>query len=136
MTTRRRQKKTLTPPSRARARRDVLTLVLSPTRELAAQIENEARKLTKFDPINLICVIGGTNIKTDQRKLAAGPPVDVLVATPGRLIDHLENTPGVAEAVRALKILIFDEADQLLEMGFKVRGGGPSGGGTRTRTNR
>jgi len=99
--------------------RDILTLVLSPTRELAAQIENEARKLTKFDPINIICVIGGTNIKTDQRKLAANQPVDLLVATPGRLIDHLENTPGIAEAFRAIKILIFDEADQLLEMGFK-----------------
>lgn len=41
------------------------------------------------------------------------------MATPGRLIDHLENTPGIAEAFRAIKILIFDEADQLLEMGFK-----------------
>ncbi|GMI08510.1 hypothetical protein TrVE_jg6697 [Triparma verrucosa] len=99
--------------------RDILTLVLSPTRELAAQIETEARKLTKFDPINIICVIGGTNIKTDQKRLAAGAPVDLLVATPGRLIDHLENTPGIAEAFRAMKILIFDEADQLLEMGFK-----------------
>lgn len=99
-------------------RGSILTLILSPTRELASQIETEAKKLTKYEQINTVCVIGGTNIKTDQRRLNVDR-LDLLIATPGRLIDHLENTPGVAQAVSRIKILIFDEADQLLEMGFK-----------------
>jgi superfamily II DNA/RNA helicase len=69
-------------------------LVLSPTRELASQIENEAVKLTKFHrSIQVVCVVGGTNINTDKKRLAQ--KVDILVATPGRLQDHLKNTAGV-----------------------------------------
>ncbi|GMH60491.1 hypothetical protein TrRE_jg4123, partial [Triparma retinervis] len=104
--------------TRQAPRGSILTLILSPTRELASQIETEAKKLTKYEAINTVCVIGGTNIKTDQRRLNVDR-LDLLIATPGRLIDHLENTPGIAQAVRNIKILIFDEADQLLEMGFK-----------------
>ena len=88
-------------------------LVLSPTRELASQIENEAVKLTKFHrSIQVVCVVGGTNINTDKKRLSPG--VDILVATPGRMIDHLENTPGFAQKLRgSLKTLIMDEADQV-----------------------
>jgi ATP-dependent RNA helicase MSS116 len=103
---------------RGGAGQQVQTLCLSPTRELASQIETEARKLTKYMPVQITCVIGGTNIKSDQRSLA-GKFTHVLIATPGRLIDHLENTPGFAQSVSNLRVLILDEADQLLEMGFK-----------------
>jgi len=97
----------------------VQTLILSPTRELAAQIETEARKLTKYMKINIVCVIGGTNIKSDQRRFVEANTLHLLIATPGRLIDHLENTPNFAQSISKVKVLVMDEADQLLEMGFK-----------------
>eukprot|EP00911_Craspedida_sp_UC1_P000355 UC1_evm1s273 len=96
---------------------DISVLCLSPTRELAAQILAEADQLTRFQPLKTLCVFGGTNVKGDQRKLQQ--QVDILVATPGRLTDHLENTPGFRAKLDNLQVLIFDEADQLLEMGFQ-----------------
>eukprot|EP00403_Amphidinium_massartii_P028544 CAMPEP_0178391400 /NCGR_PEP_ID=MMETSP0689_2-20121128/11144_1 /TAXON_ID=160604 /ORGANISM="Amphidinium massartii, Strain CS-259" /LENGTH=759 /DNA_ID=CAMNT_0020011943 /DNA_START=51 /DNA_END=2327 /DNA_ORIENTATION=+ len=95
----------------------ISSLVLSPTRELAAQITKEAEALTRFQKMNVVCVIGGTNINKDKSLLSKR--VDVLVATPGRMGDHLDNTAGIAERCSQIKVLIFDEADQLLEMGFK-----------------
>ena len=92
-------------------------LVLSPTRELAMQIYEECRMLTHFQRIKSQVVYGGTNIRTDQRNLQG--VVDILIATPGRLIDHLDNTDGFAGRVEQLAILILDEADQMLEMGFR-----------------
>jgi len=90
----------------------VSALVLSPTRELAAQIADEGKILTSFVNFNIVCVVGGTNINTDKKRLSPG--VDILVATPGRMIDHLENTPGFAQKLRgSLKTLIMDEADQV-----------------------
>jgi len=62
-------------------------------------------------------VVGGTNVKTDITKLRNQTP-QILVATPGRLIDHLENTPGFIKSLSSLRVLVFDEADQLLNMGF------------------
>jgi len=103
-------------------RRQIRALVISPTRELACQIENEAKDLLKFQPpnsVNVLCVYGGVNISKDMRSLNSGPPVDVLVATPGRLEDHLANTPGFRERLKGIQFLIMDEADQLLEMGFR-----------------
>lgn len=97
--------------------RFVSVLVLSPTRELASQIQAEAVKLTTFHPIEICCVVGGTNINTDKKRLAK--QVDILVATPGRLQDHLKNTPGVVQKLGQLQVLALDEADQLLEMGFR-----------------
>lgn len=97
--------------------RFVSVLVLSPTRELASQIQAEAVKLTKFHPIEICCVVGGTNINTDKKRLAR--QVDILVATPGRLQDHLKNTEGVVQKLGKLQVLALDEADQLLEMGFR-----------------
>ncbi|CAN0273554.1 unnamed protein product, partial [Laminaria digitata] len=64
--------------------------------------------------MGLICVVGGTNIKTDIRGFRGNPPPDILVATPGRLNDHLDNH-GLAPAMQGLKYLIFDEADQVGE---------------------
>lgn len=95
----------------------VCALVISPTRELASQIATEAAALTTFHRMNIVCVIGGTNIQSDKKKLNAR--VDILIGTPGRLNDHLDNTPGFADRCRQLKVLILDEADQLLEQGFK-----------------
>jgi ATP-dependent RNA helicase MSS116 len=92
-------------------------LVLSPTRELAMQIYEEGRLLTHFHKLRSEVVFGGTNIRTDQRNLSG--PVDILVATPGRLTDHLENTNGFAARLEQLAILVLDEADQMLEMGFR-----------------
>ncbi len=66
---------------------------------------------------------GGTNVNSDRRKLAqlAGCMPDIVVATPGRLLEHLEETPGFAKlASTSTCVLVYDEADRLLEMGFKV----------------
>lgn len=93
-------------------------LVISPTRELAQQISEEAKALTKFLPKwGTQCVVGGTNIQTDINKLKKQAP-HILVATPGRLNDLLENA-GLKSMCRKLQVLIFDEADQLLDMGFR-----------------
>lgn len=94
-------------------------LILSPTRELAMQIAVEAEALTKFHPsIKVAVLIGGTSMAQDKKKLGAGP--GIIVATPGRLIDHLEsNTQGLPKQLRKLKTLVLDEADRLLDMGFK-----------------
>lgn len=62
--------------------------------------------------MSLICVVGGTNIKSDIRGFRATPPPDIVVATPGRLNDHLDNY-NLAGAMQGLSHLIFDEADQV-----------------------
>ena len=95
-------------------------LILSPTRELAMQIAKEAEELTKFHPINIAVLIGGTKISQDQKKLDANRGVGIIVATPGRLIDHLDsNTQNLSKRLGSLKTLVLDEADRLLDMGFK-----------------
>ncbi|KDO29274.1 hypothetical protein SPRG_05454 [Saprolegnia parasitica CBS 223.65] len=89
----------------------ISALVLSPTRELASQIDAEAKKLTTFhDAIQTQCFVGGTSVEHDIKKLKL--PVDILVATPGRLQDLLKNDHGNI-------MLILDEADRLLDMGFR-----------------
>jgi ATP-dependent RNA helicase MSS116 len=103
----------------APGRCNISILIISPTRELTLQIAKEATFLTTYLHVGIITVVGGTNISADKRKLAAGSGVDVLVGTPGRLLDHLKNTPGVAAQMGALQTLILDEADQMLEMGFR-----------------
>ena len=93
-------------------------MVLSPTRELATQIQEECKQLLTFRrDINAQVVFGGTNIRTDVSRLKSENP-DILVATPGRLIDHLENG-DVSQRLRSCDTLVFDEADRLLDMGFK-----------------
>lgn len=97
----------------------ISVLVLSPTRELASQIAKEADSLLSFHPFKSQVVYGGTNINSDKKKFET-KRCDILVATPGRLIDHLENTPGLAQRLASgLRALVLDEADQLLEMGFR-----------------
>ena len=92
------------------------TLIISPTRELASQIAAEGKQLISFLDCSLLVVYGGTNIKKDLSKLKN--QIDILVATPGRLNDHLYNY-GLDVAMNRLSCLCFDEADQLLEMGFR-----------------
>eukprot|EP00644_Phytophthora_capsici_P002304 jgi/Phyca11/548149/estExt2_Genewise1Plus.C_PHYCAscaffold_270370 len=95
-------------------------LAISPTRELALQIATEAKRLTKFHDINVTCFVGGANIKKDERSLTSSMPIDILVATPGRLVDHLkQNTGNIVSRLGKANVLILDEADRLLDMGFR-----------------
>ncbi|KAJ3217122.1 hypothetical protein HDU67_008499 [Dinochytrium kinnereticum] len=99
----------------------VSVLVISPTRELAQQIAAEATALLTFHPFQVQCCVGGTNMNSEARRLNSNSPkerVDILVATPGRLQDHLENS-GLKANCSNLTMLILDEADQLLSAGFR-----------------
>lgn len=96
------------------------TLVVSPTRELALQIATEARRLAKFHDLKISCFVGGENIKKDIRVLTNSQPIDILIATPGRLVDHLKSDNGaITERLGKAGVLILDEADRLLDMGFR-----------------
>ena len=96
----------------------VSVLIISPTRELAGQIEEEALQLTSFLRLNVQCCFGGTNIKKDLSKFHKLNFPDILVGTPGRINDLLENH-GLQTAMSGLSCLILDEADRLLDMGFR-----------------
>ncbi|KAK3827311.1 MAG: ATP-dependent RNA helicase Has1 [Linnemannia gamsii] len=90
-------------------------IIISPTRELALQIFGVAKDLLKYHNQTFGIVIGGANRKAEADKLAKG--VNLLVATPGRLLDHLQNTKGFV--FKNLKALVVDEADRILECGFE-----------------
>ncbi|CAM0137485.1 hypothetical protein VKS41_003152 [Umbelopsis sp. WA50703] len=93
-------------------------LVVSPTRELAQQIAEEAKKLTKFYPLNVHCLVGGESKRKQIRDMDRGR-ADIVVGTPGRLIDMLRSVRHFKRSCESVKTLILDEADQLLDMGFK-----------------
>jgi ATP-dependent RNA helicase MSS116 len=101
------------------AQNGVSVLVLSPTRELAMQIADAARGLLKGrgGDWGVQCVVGGTNMSTDQKNLA-NKRADVLIATPGRLIDLLQNG-NLGPKLAQLRCLVLDEADRLLDAGFR-----------------
>ncbi len=88
-------------------------LVVTPTRELAVQIELAVRGYGRFMNLKTIAVYGGTNINTQIRFLRSG--VDIIVATPGRLLDHIQRR---TVNLSAGDILVLDEADRMLDMGF------------------
>lgn len=90
-------------------------IVVSPTRELALQIYGVARDLMANHSQTLGIVIGGNNRRQEEEKLNKG--VNLLVCTPGRLLDHLQNSQGFV--FKNLKALIIDEADRILEIGFE-----------------
>ncbi|KAI9482018.1 ATP-dependent RNA helicase [Coemansia sp. RSA 989] len=90
-------------------------IIISPTRELALQIFGVARDLMQFHSQTFGLVIGGANRRAEADKLGKG--VNLLIATPGRLLDHLQNTKGFI--YRNLKTLVIDEADRILENGFE-----------------
>lgn len=95
------------------ARRIIRTLVLAPTRELAAQIGESFRTYGQFTNLREVVVFGGVGQNPQVRALRAG--VDTLVATPGRLLDLMEQ--GFVK-LNNVEILVLDEADQMLDMGF------------------
>jgi ATP-dependent RNA helicase DDX18/HAS1 len=91
------------------------TLIITPTRELELQILGVVSDLMKYHSQTYGMVIGGANRHAEAEKLAKG--VNLLVATPGRLLDHLQNTKGFV--FKNLRQLIIDEADRILEIGFE-----------------
>ncbi len=93
--------------------RRLRALILTPTRELCQQVEESFRKYGRFSGIDVAPIYGGVAYEPQERALADG--VDVLVATPGRLIDHMERRNV---ALEQLEILVLDEADRMLDMGF------------------
>ena len=97
---------------RARARMP-RTLILEPTRELAAQVAEQFEKYGKNHKLNVALIIGGVSFDDQDAKLLRG--VDVLIATPGRLLDHHERGRLL---LSACELLIIDEADRMLDMGF------------------
>ncbi|KAK4411495.1 DEAD-box ATP-dependent RNA helicase 31 [Sesamum angolense] len=107
------------PVARDQKRPPILVLVICPTRELASQAAAEANTLLKYHPsIGVQVVIGGTRLALEQKRMQANP-CQILVATPGRLRDHTENTSGFATRLMGVKVLVLDEADHLLDMGFR-----------------
>ncbi|MCF6263859.1 MAG: DEAD/DEAH box helicase [Xanthomonadales bacterium] len=91
----------------------VRTLILTPTRELAAQVQESVRVYGKYLPLRSAVVFGGVKINPQMMKLRKG--VDVLVATPGRLLDLYNQN---AMKFKQLEVLVLDEADRMLDMGF------------------
>ncbi|KRY40918.1 putative ATP-dependent RNA helicase DDX47 [Trichinella spiralis] len=93
----------------------LFALVLTPTRELAYQIAEQFEALGACIGIKVAVIVGGVDMVTQALCLAKKP--HVIVATPGRLVDHLENTKGFS--LRSLKYLVMDEADRILDMDFE-----------------
>ena len=92
----------------------IRALVLTPTRELAAQVNNSFRTYGAALPLKTIEIFGGVSMRPQQSKLKKG--VDIVVATPGRLLDHLsQNTIDLS----GIEVFVLDEADRMLDMGFK-----------------
>ncbi len=89
-------------------------LVLAPTRELAIQIVKDAEDLGKYCRFNCLAVYGGLEVKRQQRRLDKAP-VDLIVATPGRLLDFVKRG---SIKLRDVEVLVIDEADRMLDMGF------------------
>ena len=94
-------------------RRSVRALVLTPTRELAAQVAESIRDYGQFLPFRTSVIFGGVSINTQIARLRKG--VDIVVATPGRLLDHMQQ--GTIDLTK-IEILVLDEADRMLDMGF------------------
>ncbi len=94
-------------------RRPLRALVLTPTRELAAQVAESVRDYGRYLPLRSTVVFGGVSINPQKMKLIKG--VDVLVATPGRLLDHVNQR---SVDLSHIDILVLDEADRMLDMGF------------------
>ncbi|KAJ2658224.1 hypothetical protein IW148_004780 [Coemansia sp. RSA 1199] len=105
-------------PERARKGREVGCMIISPTRELAKQIAVEAEKLVKFHRWNVQLLVGGESSRNQLRNLGFRRS-DIVIGTPGRLLDFLQNQPTFAQQFKSGKVLVLDEADVLLEMGFR-----------------
>ena len=91
----------------------VRSLVLAPTRELAQQVAENTQQYAANTDLKVVCLYGGANIGPQEKRLKAG--MDIIIATPGRLLDHLiKGTLSLSQ----LEHLVFDEADRMLDMGF------------------
>lgn len=103
---------------RPKGRDDAKTrvLILMPTRELAVQCVSVGRALAKFSDISFCLCVGGLSLKVQEKQLRERP--DIVVATPGRLIDHIRNSASFG--VEDVEILIMDEADRMMEEGFRA----------------
>lgn len=99
--------------ARTKGKNSVRALILTPTRELAAQVEESVASYGKYLPLKSAVIFGGVKINPQIEKLRRG--VDILVATPGRLLDHVRQ--GTLDLC-AVEILVLDEADRMLDMGF------------------
>src|SRR4249919_441302 len=115
--------------SRPSGPRAIRALILTPTRELALQVEESVRTYGVANPIRSTTIYGGVGFDPQVRALRAGP--EIVVATPGRLLDHLgQRTIDLSR----VEILVLDEADRMLDMGFirdilrrdPAAGGGPA----------
>ncbi len=95
------------------ARHPVRALILAPTRELAIQVEEQIKEYGKYTGLRSTCVFGGVDIKQQLSIVRAG--VEILVATPGRLLDHVEQK---SINLSQVEIFVLDEADRMLDMGF------------------
>jgi len=100
-------------PQQGRRKRPVRALILTPTRELAAQVGESVATYGRYLPLTSMVIFGGVKINPQIARLRAG--VDILVATPGRLLDHVAQKTLDLSAV---EILVLDEADRMLDMGF------------------
>ena len=96
-----------------KGRRPIRALVMTPTRELAAQVQESVEVYGKYLPLKSSVVFGGVKINPQIEKLRHG--VDILVATPGRLLDHVQQK---TVDLSHIEILVLDEADRMLDMGF------------------
>lgn len=99
--------------SRPLSKRDARALILAPTRELAKQVYAQLRLFVANTPLTSALIVGGENFN-DQEKLLKREP-DIIVATPGRFVDHLEHK---SVFINGLEVLILDEADRMLDLGF------------------
>ncbi|MGE5171164.1 MAG: DEAD/DEAH box helicase [Rudaea sp.] len=95
------------------ARHPVRALIVAPTRELAIQVEEQVKEYGKYTNLRSTCVFGGVDIRQQLAIVRAG--VEILVATPGRLLDHVEQK---SVNLGQVEILVLDEADRMLDMGF------------------
>lgn len=102
------------PIKEQRFRGEARALILAPTRELALQIESDAKELTKFTDLHLVTLLGGVDFDKQKAQLDKNF-VDIIVATPGRLIDFVEQKEVWLDQI---EFLVIDEADRLLDMGF------------------
>lgn len=94
-------------------RRHIRALILTPTRELAAQVEQSVKVYGRYLPLRSSVIFGGVSIRPQIKELQSG--VDIVIATPGRLLDHVEQRTIDLSRV---EILVLDEADRMLDMGF------------------
>ncbi len=94
-------------------RRGIKALILTPTRELAVQIEESILAYSRFLKLRTLAIYGGVSIENQLKALRRG--VDIVVATPGRLLDHMQRGSVGFEAI---EVLVLDEADRMLDMGF------------------